>query len=89
VRIIGVVLTILLIIVGIAFTALNAQSVEINYLIGEKNLPLAVILLASLTLGIVLSVLLMGFSLLKLKAKNKWLESKLKKAQEQLTQFQQ
>ncbi|MBN9288721.1 MAG: hypothetical protein BGO43_08610 [Gammaproteobacteria bacterium 39-13] len=88
-RIIGVVLTILLIIVGIAFTALNAQSVEINYLIGEKNLPLAVILLASLTLGIVLSVLLMGFSLLKLKAKNKWLESKLKKAQEQLTQFQQ
>lgn len=87
-RIFGVVLTLLLIIIGIAFTALNAQSVEINYLIGEKALPLALILFVTLAVGVLLSVLLMGFSVLKLKAQNKWLESKLKKVQEQLTQYQ-
>lgn len=87
-RIVGVLLLLMLIIVGIAFTALNAQVVEINYLIGSKQLPLAAILLVCLILGVFLSTLIMGFSLVKLKAKNKWLESKLKRSQEHLTQAQ-
>ncbi|MBS0286042.1 MAG: LapA family protein [Proteobacteria bacterium] len=88
-RTIGILLTILLIILGIAFTALNAQSVELNYLLGSKQLPLAAVLLLSLTIGVVLTGFTLGFSLLKLKAKNKWLESKLKKTQDQLVHTQQ
>lgn len=87
-RIVSVLLTLLLIIVGITFAALNAKAVEINYVIGITELPLPVILLVSLALGIVLSVIFMGISILKLIAKNKWLESKLKRTQEQLAQIQ-
>ena len=83
-RTIGMLLTILLIILGIAFTALNAQSVEVNYLLGSKQLPLAAILMICLTLGVLVTGLSMGYSVLKLKAKNKWLESRLRKTQEQL-----
>lgn len=81
-RIVSILLTLLLIIVGIAFAALNAKAVEINYLIGKTELPLAVILLIALTSGILMTMLLMGVSLIKLKAKNKRLQSKLKHTQE-------
>ena len=87
-RIIGVILTLLLVIVGIVFTALNAQIVEVNYLIGTKQFPLAAVLLVCLVLGVVMSVFIMGFGIIRLRAKNKWLEIKLKRAQEQLTQAQ-
>ncbi len=83
VRTIGILLTVLLIIIGIAFTALNAQAVEVNYLLGSKQLPLAAILMICLALGVLVTGLSMGYSLLKLKAKNKWLESRLKKNQSQ------
>lgn len=83
-RTIGILLTILLIIVGIAFTALNAQAVEVNYLLGSKQFPLAAMLLLCLAIGVLATGFILGFSLLKLKAKNKWLESRLKKTQEQL-----
>jgi lipopolysaccharide assembly protein A len=86
VRIVSLIFTLLLIAVGVVFAALNAKPVEINYLVGARELPLVVILLAFLTLGILLSIIVMGISILKLKTKNKWLESKLKKANEQLTQ---
>ncbi len=87
-RIVGILLLIVVIITGIAFTALNSKVVELNYLIGSKALPLAAILLISLIAGVLVTSLIMGFSLIKLKAKNKWLESKLKRTQEQLTQIQ-
>lgn len=81
-RILSIVLTLLLIVVGIAFAALNAKAVEINYLIGETELPLALMLLISLISGILITMLLLGVSIIKLKAKNKWLEGKLKRTQE-------
>ncbi len=80
-RILSILLTLLLIIVGIAFAALNAKAVEINYLIGQTELPLAVVLLIALTSGIVITVLLLGVSLIKLKAQNSRLQSKLKNAE--------
>jgi putative membrane protein len=88
VRIFGILLTLLLVVVGAAFTALNAEVVVVNYLIGAKELSVAFVSLVSLLLGIVLGILVLGLSVLKLKAKNKWLESKLKRTQEQLTQVQ-
>lgn len=81
-RIISVLLTLLLIFVGIAFAALNAKAVEINYLIGKSELPLAAVLLISLVSGILISMLLLGVRIVRLKAKNAWLENKLKRTQE-------
>lgn len=83
-RLVGILLTLILIIAGVAFAALNANVVELNYLVGSKALPLAVMLLLALVIGSLLSLLILGLSLLKLKAKNKWLAHKLKQAQDEL-----
>lgn len=80
-RIISVIISVLLILIGIAFTALNAQPVKINYLLGSTDLPLAVILLISLIMGSVVALLLMSIGLIKLKAQNMWLSSQLKRSE--------
>lgn len=80
-RILSILLILLFIIVGTAFAALNAETVEVNYLIGQTEMRLAVVLLIAFTSGILISVLLLGASIIKLKAQNKWLQSKLKNAQ--------
>lgn len=83
-RIIGFVLTLILIIVGVAFAALNAKTVEINYLIGIKDLPLVAALLVSLAIGVLISALFLGVDLITVKTKYKLLENKLRKAQAEL-----
>ena len=83
-RIIGFFLTIVVLIIGIAFAALNANVVEINYLIGTKNLPLVASLLVSMAIGIIISALFLGINVITLKAKYKLLENKLKKTQAEL-----
>ena len=80
-RIISIIFTLILILIGVAFTLLNAKKVEINYLLGSTELPLAVILLISLILGSVIALLIMGIGLIKLKAQNTWLSSQLKRAE--------
>ncbi|MFI4936950.1 MAG: lipopolysaccharide assembly protein LapA domain-containing protein [Candidatus Berkiellales bacterium] len=76
-RVIGMILALILLVVGAAFAVLNAKPVEINYFFGSADLPLALLLLIAFALGVVLCMLVMGFSLMKLKAKNKWLQSKM------------
>lgn len=68
----------LIISVGGIFAALNAKPVEINYFFGTKSFPLVILLLISLIIGSLLSFLILGFGILRLQAKNKWLAYKLK-----------
>jgi lipopolysaccharide assembly protein A len=83
-RLVSILLTLIIIIIGVAFAALNADSVQVNYLIGVKSLPLAMMLLIALVIGSLLSLIILSLSLLRLKAKNKWLAHKLKQAKEEL-----
>lgn len=83
-RIIGFLLTFIVLIIGIAFAALNAKVVEINYLIGTKNIPLVASLLVAMAIGILISALFLGINVLTLKAKYKLLENKLKRTQTEL-----
>jgi uncharacterized membrane protein YciS (DUF1049 family) len=87
-RLISIILSVLLVVIGIAFTLLNSTSVEVNYFIDKISLPLPVLLLIALGAGILLSMIFMGIGLVKLKAQNTWLESKLKRTQEQHPQNQ-
>lgn len=80
-RLISLLFTLLLISVGGMFAALNANPVEINYFFGTKSIPLVVLLLISLIIGSLLSFSILGFGLLRLKAKNKWLTYKLKQTE--------
>ena len=84
-RIISLLLTLLTLLIVIAFTLLNAKTVEVNYLIGSMTLPLAVIMLITLLIGTILSGVFLGFSIIKLKAQNKWLESKLRHSHSAIT----
>jgi len=82
VRLIGWIVTILIIILGVSFSALNAESVTVKYLVGENDLPLAVVLLIAFAFGVILSIFILGTKILSLSAKNKWLAKKLKRAED-------
>ncbi len=79
--------TLLIIVVGIAFAALNNHEVMVNYLIGSRDYPLAILLLIAFATGILLSILIMGVSILKLKTQKSWLENKLKRTQEEFAKM--
>lgn len=80
-RLISLLFMLLLISIGGVFAALNAKLVEINYFFGTKSIPLVILLLISLIVGGLLSFFILGFGLLRLKAKNKWLAYKLKQGE--------
>jgi len=86
VKLIGWIVTILIIILGVSFSALNSESVTVQYLVGESSLPLAFLLLIAFAFGIILSILILGTKILSLSAKNKWLVKKLKRAEDARTQ---
>ena len=51
-KIIGLAFLLLVAVVVISFTSLNAQSIQINYYFGTKDLPLAVAMVISIAAGI-------------------------------------
>ncbi|RDH83180.1 MAG: DUF1049 domain-containing protein [endosymbiont of Seepiophila jonesi] len=61
---------ILAMMVGAAFTVLNAEPVLFNYYFGSRELPLSVILIGTLGLGIFLGILSGLNTMLGLKRKN-------------------
>lgn len=86
-RFLWILLTLFIVAMGIAFTALNSSAIQINYLIGSKMVPLALLLLIALVIGALFSMLIMGLSILQLRAKNVLLEKKLKRSQEVLAKM--
>ena len=88
-RIVTLLFVILLVILGAFFTALNAQPVVVNYLIGKVELPLAVLVLAPFILGILMASLFFGLRIFLLSSRNKRLDKKLKKIQNQVDNTEQ
>lgn len=78
-RIISLLLTLIIVVIGVAFTTLNAQPVAVNYFIGTSTLPLAVLMLLAFVVGSLMTLIMVSFGLVKLKAKNVWLSSQLKR----------
>jgi uncharacterized integral membrane protein len=58
-------LGLLLLFVGIAFVALNAQPITINYFLGAQTLPLAAALLIAFAMGVFLTFIVMKAKLKK------------------------
>jgi putative membrane protein len=84
-KIIGILTSGIIIITGIAFSVLNAQSVSVNYLIGKTELPLAVLLLISFIVGMTLALLIFVWPLLKLKNQNRSIKAKLKALEQNIS----
>jgi putative membrane protein len=56
-RVFGLVALVLLVIVGLSFAALNSEPVTLNYYLGFVELPLSLIIVATLAFGALLGVL--------------------------------
>lgn len=64
------ILVLIIILLGISFAALNAESVVVNYYVGSRTLPLSLLLMMILGLGALLGLLTCLGNLVRLKAKN-------------------
>ncbi|MES2204061.1 MAG: LapA family protein [Pseudomonadota bacterium] len=58
----------LLILIGVSFSLLNAGTVTVNYLLGSKALPISFLIIISIALGALFSLFFCGLNLLKQKA---------------------
>ncbi len=64
--------------IGFVFACLNASPVNINYYLGESQLPLALLLLLALCLGALLGCLVALGNTLRLKKENRGLKRQMK-----------
>lgn len=83
-RIISYVLLILVIITGITFAVLNPDLVPINYYLGQKTMPLSILLVIDFVLGSLLGLLVSMGILVKLKIKNYQLRQQLKHSEQEI-----
>ncbi len=84
-KIIGLLFLIIVAIVVISFTTLNAQSIQINYYFGEMDVPLAIALVASISAGILFGFIASFGMVLRLKRQNLKLKKSTKSAERELT----
>jgi lipopolysaccharide assembly protein A len=77
-KIISYIVIIILIILGLTFALLNAQSVTLNYYLGSLNISLSLLLVITIGLGILMGLILALFPILKLKTGNYHLKSHIK-----------
>jgi putative membrane protein len=83
-RVLGISFAILLVILGVAFAALNAEPVLVKYLIGRKTLPLAVVIVIAAGMGFIIGLIIMSLRLLKLRRRNHQLQTQIKRLEKQL-----
>lgn len=83
-RIFSYVLSLLVLIFGLTFSALNANQVLFNYYLGSKQISLAVLLVAAFGVGIVVGFMSTLFSILRLKREAYHLKSRLKTTEKEL-----
>ena len=84
VRIFSYIFILLIVLIGISFATLNSDAVNINYYIGEKELPLSLLLALVFGFGCVLGILVGVWILIKTKIKNYRLQQRLKLAEKEI-----
>lgn len=76
-RLINFILLISVVLLGITFACLNAESVTINYYFKQSTLPLSLLLVFDFGMGMVLGLLVSMVNLFKMKSENYRLKSKI------------
>lgn len=83
-RVITYILLIIVVLVGITFTCLNADPVRINYYIGSRILPLSLLLIITLIVGGILGYVAGLIFLLKQKCENRRLSHRVRLAEKEI-----
>ena len=84
-KILGLIFLLLIAVVVISFTTLNAQSIQLNYYFGTMDLPLAVTVVVSIAAGILFGFFAGLGAVMRLKRENLKLKRTAKAADKQLT----
>jgi putative membrane protein len=84
VRILSYIFVIIIILLGISFATLNSGTVEINYYIGHKVLPVSLLIAGVFAAGSLLGIIVGSWILFKTKLKNYRLKQKLKYAEKEI-----
>ena len=88
VRLIGFIFLIILIVLGLSFAVLNADTVPLNYYFGFREIPLSMVVVLSLATGAVIGVLVSMGMILRLKQQAASLRKKLQRAEKDAEQLQ-
>lgn len=83
-RILGLIFLMILAIVVISFTTLNAQSIQLNYYFGTTEIPLALAMVIAIAGGILFGFVASFGMMLKLKRENLKLKKSAKNAEQEL-----
>jgi putative membrane protein len=84
VRIFSYIFLILIILLGVTFATLNAETVNINYWLGHRTMPLSLLLALVLAIGSFLGIVVGLWILIKTKLKNYHLKQKLRLAEREI-----
>lgn len=83
-RIISYFLLLLVIIFGITFALLNAETVTIHYYVGQATMPLAFLLVCIFSAGCIIGVLVSLGLLFKVRFENRRLRQRLQLAEKEI-----
>ncbi len=83
-RFLKLIFILLIMMIGAAFAVMNAETVQLNYYFGIKELPLSVILVGAVMLGALLGVLAMLSGSLRLRRENMSLRHKARLARQEV-----
>jgi putative membrane protein len=84
VRIFSYIFVILIILLGISFATLNSGTIDINYYIGHRIMPVSLLIAGVFAVGCLLGIMVGLWILLKTKMKNFRLKQKLKLAKKEI-----
>lgn len=83
-RIFSYIVLLIIILLGITFAALNANSVTLNYYVGTRNISLSLLLVFAMGIGIILGFLTAMLSLIRLKSENIRLNHQIKQVRQEV-----
>ena len=86
-RIITLLASVIIIVLGVTFAFLNAEQVVVNYYIGTTQMPLSILLVSILGIGALLGLLIGFVPIIKLKFMNRRLRKRLDHIEHEVSQL--
>lgn len=83
-RIMSYLFLLIIIIIGVTFATLNSETVTVHYYIGNRVMPLSLLLVIVLAIGSLLGMMVGFWIVLKVKIKNYRLKQRLKLAEKEI-----
>lgn len=83
-RVITYLLIAIIVVIGLAFASLNAQSVTVNFAIKSFAVPLSIVLVLTLGIGLLLGLFVAFLLYIKLKRQNMRFRSRIKMAEKEI-----